>query len=294
MAARVLPAHFNHAEPMLKAAALLLFFALMTACQSLRAHEKPTGDYFSVITYNINREPTHPQATIDTIAAADADVVILQESTPQWEAAITESLRDSYPHMQFRHYARGGGLAVLSRFEIEELAYIQSPAKKYPGWVIDVSTPAGKVQLLAAHLHAPVNARGEFTLYDLLRRSKDRLREIETYTAALTPDRPTLVLGDFNENDTGQALRLMREQGYTNALSEFDRSSHTWSLLPGLPLITNRTDHILYSEQLYCFTSRVLNFGGSDHRPVYAVFSLRDTFAQNEADAPQLTSTIAP
>src|SRR5688572_21878854 len=47
---------------------------------------------FALMTYNVNYANPDPDASIDVIAAADADVVLLQEITAAWQARLQQRL----------------------------------------------------------------------------------------------------------------------------------------------------------------------------------------------------------
>jgi len=97
-----------------------------------------------------------------------------------------------------------------------------------------------------------------------------RRQEIEGLLRQLKPDLPTLVVGDFNEGDGGQAVGFVRHSGFTDALPEFDRKSSTWQgTYKGLHF-SERADHVLYSPVLRCFDARVVPERASDHDPVIA------------------------
>jgi endonuclease/exonuclease/phosphatase (EEP) superfamily protein YafD len=85
----------------------------------------------------------------------------------------------------------------------------------------------------------------------------------------------TIVTGDFNEGDGGQAVSLLKSKGFVDALPEFDRKTSTWQgEYKGFHL-TERPDHVLYSSSLRCFEARVIPEKASDHDPVLAVVGLK-------------------
>src|SRR5688572_16523066 len=96
----------------------LLGFAA-AACTPAKAPRRPErGEAtLSVLSYNLNYGMAGDIETLEVIRNADADVVLLQETSPEWEAALREELTGRYPHMSFRHCCRAGGLAVLSKSE---------------------------------------------------------------------------------------------------------------------------------------------------------------------------------
>ncbi|MCX5659786.1 MAG: endonuclease/exonuclease/phosphatase family protein, partial [Planctomycetota bacterium] len=95
---------------------MLLLAVLLTlpGCNTNPTGKPPAGA-FTVLTYNINRDARDAAPVLAMLRAADADVVVLEESTPDWERQLRPALADRYGVILFRHYDRGGGLAFFSR-----------------------------------------------------------------------------------------------------------------------------------------------------------------------------------
>jgi len=258
---------------------LVLSSAVLHSCAgppALRAPEAPTGPHLTVLTYNVNWGMPARRKTLALIQKADADIVCLQETTPGWEVFLRARLKDMYPHIRFRHYRGAGGQAVLSKHPFEERHYFIPEGGWFHGWVNEVQTSLGPLQVMSLHLHPALNEQGEFSVRAYLATKKTRLKEIQTLYPVLGNTVPTLVLGDFNEGDTGAAVEwLCSKKGFTNALSEFDRDSYTWRWRTKLITFQKRFDHILYSKELRCLSAKVVQEGGSDHFPIRAVFEKR-------------------
>src|SRR6188508_1650985 len=57
----------------------------------------------AVLSYNLNYGLAGDQATLDAIAARPSDLVLLQETTEEWELTLRERFGAEFPHMAFRH-----------------------------------------------------------------------------------------------------------------------------------------------------------------------------------------------
>jgi len=245
---------------------------LFSGCVPLRQPEEPTGPHFGILTYNVNFAQLGPGLAVKAIEQSNADIVCLQETTAAWERFLQPRLKARFAHMRFRHYPPGGGMAVFSRWPFEEVAFVPPKEGWWPGWVVNLHTPVGPVQLLHVHLRPSLSERGRFSLGSYYSTKRVRLREIQDLYTYLNPDLPTIVLGDFNEGDSGSAVRWLKKGGMIDALREFDRRTSTWRWRTTLITVRGRLDHILYSEHLYCLAARVVEGGGSDHSPVWAMF----------------------
>jgi len=249
-----------------------VMLVLLCGCASTRMPERPADPHFAVLTYNVNFGGPRPDLAAKAILRADADVVCLQETTPAWEKCLRVRLKETYPHVVFRHFGGAGGQAVLSRFPVKETAYVLPKAGWFPGWIVEAQTPIGPVQILNVHLRPAVSDRGSFSVGSYYSTKAVRLDEMRWFAARLKPKRPAIVLGDFNEDDSGRAVRWLQTRGMKNALREFDTSTDTWRWRTGLVTFRDRLDHILYSPELHCFSAWVVKRGASDHLPVVAVF----------------------
>lgn len=254
---------------------VLVLSACAAGCARTRPFQTPTGPQVRVLTCNVNWGGPKRERTLDAIRRAGADVVCLQETSPAWERFLRPRLAARYPHARFRHHGLAGGHAVFSRWPVAELDAMRPPGGFFPGWLLEAHTPIGPVQVLCVHLRPPCDERGRFGIRPYYWTKKVRLKEIQELFARLRPGLPTLILGDFNEKDNGPTLRWLGEQGFTDALREFDRSTPTWRWRYGLITLRGRLDHILCSRELRALEARVLRQGGSDHYPLLAVFERR-------------------
>lgn len=251
---------------------LALACVVALGCRPVRKPEGPTGPHASVMTYNVNFGGPRPDLAAEAIRNADADIVALQETNPAWERFLRPRLEEHYAHMRFRHCGGAGGMAFLSKWPLRERAYARPEAGWFPGWVVEVQTPVGPVQFLNVHLRPPVSDRGRLGVGPYFSTKPIRLAEIQALHEHLEPGKPAIILGDFNEDDSGRAVRWLREQGMTDALREFDRCTSTWRWRTRYLTLRNRLDHIFYPPGLYCLSARVIKAGGSDHFPVIALF----------------------
>jgi endonuclease/exonuclease/phosphatase family metal-dependent hydrolase len=258
---------------LLRAAAVLAAALLLSACARVREPEAPVGPSFRIATYNVNWSGYRADLTAKAIRECRADVVCLQETTPDWEPFLRAELSGDYPHCLFRHGRGAGGMAVFSKWEIHENAWAKPPAGWFNGWVLNVATPAGAVQVLAVHLRPPLSDAGGVSVGAYFSSKKARQTDVSQFLGLLQRGSATIVLGDFNEDDDGKAVEWLESQGLTDALREFDRKSITWRWPTRLWTLTGRFDHLLYSPELYCCRAEVAEgAGASDHFPVTAVF----------------------
>jgi endonuclease/exonuclease/phosphatase family metal-dependent hydrolase len=232
----------------------------------------PGRDHYVVKSNNVECGKHTDATIIDAIGAGDPDIVFLQETTTQYEAVLRKRYSRRFPYQVYQHNAPNGGaagLAVLSRFPVIDRGHHPAPHGWHPAWHVDVETPSGPIQILHVHLRAKLSGRGNDVLA-LLLVGDDHLKEIEHFTRWTVPDLPTLVIGDFNEEANGAAVRWLEARGYRNALPLFRPDEHTWRH-PFLAWELRQTlDHILFDRAFEPLDARVIDAGRSDHLPVVA------------------------
>lgn len=224
------------------------------------------GPTLATLTYNVNFERYEP-ATIDAIEAADADLVFLQETTAQWESMIRARLSDRYPTMVFQPHDPDGGMAVLARGPVTTVAWRRSPVASFPAWCLAVESALGPLEVLAVHLHPPLDERGLISGYFTTggARATEMAAHLECFDGA-----PDLILGDFNEEE-GDAVDLVEARGYRDAATAFPPVVPTWRWDTWVGELTGRPDHVYFGPAFSPRAVEVMERGASDHRPLRVV-----------------------
>lgn len=233
----------------------------------------PNGPHLRVLTYNVNYGNPRPDQVVEIIRQSMAEIVCLQETSPQWANYLRQTLSKEYQFMEFRDskHRMGGGLGFLAKVQAHEVAYIPSATTWFDGWIMAFVTPIGPVQIINVHLRPPISDNGSW-VSGYFTTSDKRQKEMEAFYQARAPQIPTLVLGDFNDSEGSVVVRWLETQGMTNALTQFNRYDPTWQWQTSTITLKRRMDHILYASAFSCTAARVITAGSSDHFPVEAVF----------------------
>lgn len=256
---------------------LLLSLTLLLSCSSkvLTSPRAAPTTSLTLMTYNVNYGIAGDLDTLEVIARSRAQLVLLQETTPEWEQALRATLSDDYPHMHFAHCCGAGGLAILSAQPFEVLATLDPPdGGWFPSMLIRAHTSLGEVDVLQVHLRPPLSESGSI-VSGYLSTPVVREREITHYLdqiAAREMALPKLIVGDFNESD-GRAIAHLSTHGMRSVLPEFAPRQHTWRWQTPLGQLQKRLDHVVYDPRtLTPHDARALDSGRSDHLPVLATF----------------------
>jgi endonuclease/exonuclease/phosphatase (EEP) superfamily protein YafD len=226
--------------------------------------------HMTILSYNVNYGLAGDAATLAAIRDAGADVVFLQETTPEWEIVLRRELKTQLPHMHFEHCCGAGGLAVLSKHPFHRDPVVNSPIGWFPGWRVQVDTPLGPVQVLQVHLRPPVSDSGSW-VSGYFSTGHYRRAELQAFTDTLADDVPTIVLGDFNE-ESGDALELLETRGLRDAVTEFHPDGDTWRWRTRFGELSFALDHVFYDTALDALDTRILDAGRSDHLPILVLF----------------------
>lgn len=225
---------------------------------------------WKVMSYNVNFANPDVVGTLDAIAAADPDVVLLQEIDRGWQDALAKRFAKTYPHQAFRLHRRGaGGLAVLSKTAISAEALVPSPPEGwFPAQRVVIAGPLGPVQMLNVHLRPAVD-RGSW-IRGFQTTPPHRLAQIKAFWPVLASELPTMVAGDFNEDTSGTAVQFVEGQGLARVSTDGPPTWRYERIADGKPftLLAMNIDHVMLDSRLAAREARVLDAGASDHRPV--------------------------
>jgi endonuclease/exonuclease/phosphatase family metal-dependent hydrolase len=177
--------------------------------------------------------------------------------------------------MEFKQHPPAGGLAVLSKMPIESIDYLP-PTSWFPAARVILQTPVGRIQVLNVHLRPPASDKGNVVSGYFIT-PPIREQEISTFVAALDPNLPTLIVGDFNEGEHGRAVRWLSSHGFRSALPEFQPQAKTWRWATSVGTLRGDYDHLCYDGRLQPISAEVRNIGQSDHLPVVGIFTIAPT-----------------
>ncbi|PYS68006.1 MAG: hypothetical protein DMF69_21435, partial [Acidobacteria bacterium] len=128
------------------------------------------------------------QKLLKVVRTANADVVVLQELTATWNEE-TQGLRQEYPHVVFEPRPSGSGMAVLSRYPLEEAQTLTLDDSSHIAILVRLKIGEESISVLALHPTTPITPF----------RFKNRNRQYRE-AAALVKNiaGPRVIIGDLN------------------------------------------------------------------------------------------------
>ena len=233
----------------------------------------PGAPRLTVMTYNVHQDRSDEARTIAAVGAADADVVCLQEIDEAWARVLKKRYAAQYPTMLFATRNDYGGLAIFSKYPLEDRGVIPFGKDFHPAWYVIADTPGGRVQVMHVHLRAMFDGDSN-ALANFFAKASDHRAELKRLMMMTDPAVPTIVLGDFNEGPKGDAVRLLEGRGFRNALPLYRPGQFTWKGNSITALLPMTIDHVMFDGSFAPLSSWVDRSGASDHLPVVASLEL--------------------
>jgi vancomycin resistance protein VanJ len=206
-----------------------------------------------VASQNLRADNPDPAATARAAAASGADVLALEEVTPQARDAVEAALAQTYPY-----HVLVSTVGLWSRYPIGDHSGVDTDL----GWTralrAVVDTPSGSVTVYAAHLGS---VRPGYTA------TRDRSVRALADAVAADPAPRLVVTGDLNTATTDRVMTPLTDLVHDAQADAGRGPGATWPAV--LPLI--RPDQVLY-RGLTASEAGVLRTPGTDHRAVTASF----------------------
>lgn len=212
---------------------------------------------------NLNASNGSTNLVFNAIRAANPDVLLLEEVTPEWAADLS-ALDVSFPYRVARPRNDCFGIMLLSKLPLSNEEIVAIGRAGVPSILATVHLPAGEISLIGTHPVPPIG--GEY--------SRDRNRQLAALPAVVQhQDHPVLLIGDLNTSPWSVYFsRLLTDSGLQNSMKGFGFQP-SWPA--GNRLLQIPLDHVLHSPDMVIHNRRVGNDVGSDHYPVIVDFSLQ-------------------
>lgn len=220
-----------------------------------------SGAPLVVVTANVEFTNRETGRLRDWLALQQPDVVVLQEVTPAWAAALAQLAE--YPYLRLLPRSDPYGIALLSRWPFESIEPVDLAGDGIPSLEAVVRVHDRPVHVLGLHTRWPITPG--------LARLRDRALE-QAAQRAHASALPTLAAGDLNLTpDSPVYAHLLQHSGLRDVLA--GQGWHpTWMV--GFWPLALRIDHQLASQSLCIEQVQVGPDIGSDHRPLIARYRL--------------------
>jgi endonuclease/exonuclease/phosphatase (EEP) superfamily protein YafD len=211
------------------------------------------GEALRVLHINVFQPNTKHAEIVELILGSGADLVSVQEVTPQWASALLHGLAEEYPYHRIEPRINCYGLAVFSRSPWER-SQVHGEASA-PFFEVHVEKGGQTIQVLVAHTTSP----------DGPAQWRSRNRQLDELALRVEAGN-SLLVGDLNTVPWDEAYRrFCRRSGMHPATF---LPTCTWPVLGPVALIP--LDHVLLKGDLQVRSVTPVHVPGSDHRGLLA------------------------
>jgi len=203
------------------------------------------------------------EVTTQTIHNTQADVIVFQEYTPDWDDFLRDEISELYPYRAYMTRIDPFGMAWYSRYPIM-LADTFSAAD-IPNLLINIELQPGTlVNLISVHTRVPSDANA-------YRNIRQHFHEVSQHIYAL--DYPVVVVGDLNLPSWTNEVMEFKLQ---SKLKDSRRDIVPASMQGSFSLLKVPVDHIFFSSDLECTSFQEISGREDGHLGIIGSYQLVD------------------
>lgn len=229
-------------------AGLCLF--LKNASNSDLRHPLPTNERsIRIAHFNISASADDYESTIETLAKSKADLISIQEVTPDWQYLLKETLSQKYPYSLAITRLDPFGLAVYSKFPISQLdTFFYEDIPNISG-IVQLEKAKHRFKFICAHTTPPLYSLA----YEKMRNHLKLVAE-----QAVSDSIPTITIGNFHAPPWWGEIQELR----TTAKLADSRRSAAYGISE---IFQSPGDYILYSNHFNCLNFKNIITPLSNH-----------------------------
>ena len=219
------------------------------------------GPSIRVAHMNVFQPNVRHEAIIDRALASDADIISVQEVSPEWAAVLRAGLGGEYPYAHIEPRTNCYGIALFSRMPLDRVRTMTISGSPFVEAFVCMKDQ--EVRVLAVHASSPID-------YGHFRKRNAQLNALAG--DILLNDTPTVVVGDLNTVHWDRAYARFCNRSGLRPLAGTELRS--WPAVGPIALIP--LDHVLVSSQLASKGMTTFDLPGSDHRGLLAELQFKD------------------
>ncbi|WNG82939.1 endonuclease/exonuclease/phosphatase family protein [Mycobacterium sp. ITM-2016-00316] len=222
-----------------------------------------TGTTLRFVSANLLLGEAEP-AAVAGVAAEHADILAVQELTPELAAALSPALARDFPYSALRPRERAAGVGLWSRYPIITSGSDESFSRGLIHARVQVPHTDFATTVVSTHMPPPRSAFDSW--HSDIARLGPALRE-------LPPDGPVVVGGDLNATPDVREFRRLLRDGYRDGAAQagagLTRTHPSNVIIP--PVLA--VDHIMTRDATVT-SLRTVEVAGSDHLALAATVVL--------------------
>jgi endonuclease/exonuclease/phosphatase (EEP) superfamily protein YafD len=166
--------------------------------RSIAAEAPPSARVLTLVTFNARWAADNAARIVGFLEHEQADIVVLEEMTPEKAAQILPPLQSLYPWQVNCSTDVFCRLALLSRHRWEDASAERRGPDEVATAIADFGPDLGRLRVIGVHLMRP------WPWWDAHRQQIDSLIPL-----AKAPPRPVIMLGDFNATPWSRTMRAI-------------------------------------------------------------------------------------
>jgi len=244
-------------------AGLCLFLKYSTNAE-MKAPIVTDSEIVSIAHFNLSSTGADYKETIKHIKEVDAELVSIQELTPDWLPILESELSELYPHSSSIVRMDPFGIAVLSKKPIIDLDTFYF--ENIPNLAGTLACEKGKkaFHFIAAHTTPPLYEKAHTSMQQHLEVIGNYINKIEL---------PVVTIGDFYAPPW---CREIQDLKYAAGLNDSRRTAK----LVVSQLFENPVDYILHSNQLTCIDFSSISNTASEHIGILGSYQFNSSLEQ--------------
>lgn len=206
---------------------------------------------------NIEAKNENREKLLESINSANPDILVLQEVTEGWWRKI-QILNQSYPYVKSLPRSGGSGLAIFSRFPIEQADVLQLDSSTHPAIFCKINLDGTILSLLTIHPPIPFG-QNKF--------ANRNQQFAESASIMKSAQNPKVMIGDFNSTMWSPYFTDLVENSGLHDVRKGRGIYPSWhSFLPRSMRIP--IDHCLIGDGIEVGNIELGDYTGSDHYPL--------------------------
>jgi len=240
-----------------------------------------------VMTFNVLGRAGNHEAILKSIREENADIIFLQELTPEIAAVISLRLADDYAYQILQPASRSRGLGVISRYPLQKLdALIPGKWMGPPPQILEMELDGKAITLVNFHT-VPTGSIWPRRVVGTFKDRENDLQALANFATSQKQIGPLIVAGDANVtrlNEAYKSLAGVLEDAWLQAGFGFGHSfpgpyeegnSYAQISFFRIPYWLVSIDYIFYSNEFEAIETWMgVFYGGSDHRSVVTEIAL--------------------
>ncbi|MDF1694774.1 MAG: endonuclease/exonuclease/phosphatase family protein [Saprospiraceae bacterium] len=255
----------------------ILFFVSWVYDQGQRigiSSSENTKDDLTILTYNLFFKNKYKKAILKEIESIDADIVLVQELTSHWDAALKKKVYNKYKYKKLFIHGGSHGMGILSKFPIRSSSFLYNTNSLPVSQINELTLGKKSIVVVNTHLASPAlaveNSDRFFHYYKKVnQRRKQQYYELNEKLKIQFPNLPHIIAGDLNTMKVEPLYREMRTEWNDLFTLEGKGLGFNFPNIQTVPFPFLTLDYIFYRGRVEGIESRVLPYSTSDHLAVW-------------------------